>query len=518
MNNSIALPSIEIIDIEESKISPLISHCAIKVCYVSDEPNRNKSIITKDTALKMAPSLRGAAIVGYYNEAIGDFEEHNRIIDLSNNKFEIKDTTRPYGFVDLNAKCWFQDFNDNGVIHKYLMTEGWLWTGQYKEAQRIIEKGNNQSMELDEKLIDAHWTKDANGKPQFFIINEAIISKLCILGEDCEPCFEGAQITKFSLDENFKEELFSMMKEIKEILNEGGAPVFTTYAVEIGDSLWNAIYDYLINNFADEECEYCSAYRIEGIYEEGDQKFAILQHRTSMEYFRMNFSITEEGFSASEELLAVEKEFVPAAEPQFAVDVYEAFVSEYAASKKPAVEEEEEKKEEVCEKCGKPLSECECEEEDDEDKKDKYVLEEIPEYMELSQKYSAMQEEYDAYKVSYEAEKATWETDKASLEAEIEKLSAFKKSIERKEKETMINETFCMLSTEDKQEVFENIDSYSLDDIEAKLSVLCVRKKISFSEEEAPVHSDPITYTVTGMDEDGVPAWVKAVLEKQKTM
>ena len=34
----------------------------------------------------------------------GDFEEHNRIIDISNGGFEIKDTTRPYGFVDLNAK------------------------------------------------------------------------------------------------------------------------------------------------------------------------------------------------------------------------------------------------------------------------------------------------------------------------------------------------------------------------------------------------------------------------------
>ena len=143
MNTSIALPSIEIIEIEESKFSPLISHCAIKVCYVQDEPNRNKSIITKDSALKMAPSLRGAAIVGYYNDAAEDFEEHNRVIDISNNKFEIKDTTRPYGFVDLNAKCWFQDFDDNGVIHKYLMTEGWLWTGQYPEAKRIIEQGNN---------------------------------------------------------------------------------------------------------------------------------------------------------------------------------------------------------------------------------------------------------------------------------------------------------------------------------------------------------------------------------------
>ena len=521
MNSSIALPSIEIIDIEESKFSPLISHCAIKVCYVSDEPNRNRSIITKDTALKMAPSLRGAAIVGYYNEATQDFEEHNRVIDVSNGKFEIKDTTRPYGFVDLNAKCWFQDFNDNGVVHKYLMTEGWLWTGQYAEAKRIIEKGNNQSMELDENLIDAHWTKDANGKPQFFIINEAIISKLCILGEECEPCFEGAQITKFSLDENFKEELFSMMKEIKEILNEGGAPVFTTYAVEIGDSLWTAIYDYLVNNFADEECEFCSAYRIEGIYEEGDQKFAILQHRTSMDYFRMNFSITEEGFSVSEDLIAVEKEFVPAAEPQFAPEAYETYSLEYAASKKPAdePEEDEDEKEEICEKCGKPVSECDCEdEEEDEDKKDKYVLEEIPEYVELSQNYSAMQEEFDAAKTTYAANEAAWGEEKASLNAQIEELTAFKKSVERKEKETMINETFYMLSPEDKKEVIENIDSYSLDDIEAKLSILCVRNKISFSEEEEQKPQDPTVFNMTGMEEDSVPAWIKAVLNKQKTM
>ena len=71
-------------------------------------------------------------------------------------------------------------------------------------------------MELDEKLIDAHWTKDDNGKPQFFIINEAIISKLCILGEECEPCFEGSQITKvqFSFENSFEEKLFSMMKEV----------------------------------------------------------------------------------------------------------------------------------------------------------------------------------------------------------------------------------------------------------------------------------------------------------------
>ena len=39
---------IEIIEITD--INPLISKCQIKVCYVSDEPNRNRSIITKEVA------------------------------------------------------------------------------------------------------------------------------------------------------------------------------------------------------------------------------------------------------------------------------------------------------------------------------------------------------------------------------------------------------------------------------------------------------------------------------------
>jgi len=74
-----------------------------------------------------------------------------------------------------------------------LVTEGYLWTGQFPEAKRVIEKGNNQSMELD--MVKGDWSKTVNSGGEFFIINEAIISKLCILGEDYEPCFEGASVT-----------------------------------------------------------------------------------------------------------------------------------------------------------------------------------------------------------------------------------------------------------------------------------------------------------------------------------
>ena len=210
MHKSIKLETpIEFINI--TPLNPLISKCQIKVCYVSDQPNRNRSIITKETAKQMANSLPGCPIVGYYNEGNGDFEEHNRVIDISNGKFEIKDTTKPYGFVDLNAKVWFQKFLDDDTVEReYMMTEGWLWTSQYPECQRIIDKGNNHSMELDEETLDATWTKDENNRPQFFIINEAVISKLCILGEECEPCFEGSSITaptiQFSFEDGFNDE------------------------------------------------------------------------------------------------------------------------------------------------------------------------------------------------------------------------------------------------------------------------------------------------------------------------
>ena len=140
---------IEFINI--TPINPLISKCQIKVCYVGEEPNRNGSIITKEVARGMANSLPGSPIVGFFNEDKQDFEEHNRVIDISNGEFKIKDTTRPYGFVDLNAKVWFQKFLDDGQNeHEYMMTEGWLWTGQYPECKRILDKGNNQYMELDE--------------------------------------------------------------------------------------------------------------------------------------------------------------------------------------------------------------------------------------------------------------------------------------------------------------------------------------------------------------------------------
>ena len=307
-------------------LNPLISKCQIKVCYVDDSPNRNKSVITKDVATKMANSIPGSPIVGYFNENTQDFEQHNRILDVKDGKFQLRDGTRPYGFVDLNAKVWFQKFLDDGEnVREYLMTEGYIWTGQYPEAKRIVEKGNNHSMELDQDLTHGVWTNGDKGNPEFFIINEAILSKLCILGEEYEPCFETAGIRReyveFSFNEEFKTNLYSIMEQMKEILNEGGAPVISRYSVEIGDSLWNLIYDNTD----------MTQYSICGFYEEETQTFAVLQNRTDNKIYRVNFSLVDGNYVFEKEASDITETYEN--DNQFSLTDVETFEAEYAKKK-----------------------------------------------------------------------------------------------------------------------------------------------------------------------------------------
>lgn len=400
----------------------------------------------------MAKTLPGSPIVGFYNQAEKDFEEHNKIIEIANGKFNIIENTRPYGFVDLNAKVWFQKFKDDGKdVREYLMTEGYLWTDVYPESKRIIEHGNNQSMELHNKLTKGTWTKDENGMPQFFIINEAVIQKLCILGENVEPCFEGAGIAaEFSFDEGFKSKLFSMMEELKTALQEGEK------------KMSDENKEILISESEEEDTEF----KKKPDEEEKDKTPENSQKKDN---------------DSSEDNKKTE----------------EQEDEEYKKKKKTECKKsEDEDEEEICPDCGKPKSKCTCEE----DKKKKYNLDDIPEYVELSNKYSALEQEKNA------------------LEVEVKSLREFKMKADRLEKQAMID-SFSMLSDADKADVVANIDTYSVNDIEAKLSIICVRNKVNFNLDKENKETDKLIYSLKEEDgNDGVPAWIKAVRDTAKSM
>jgi len=236
-NESVPVSSIDgvqFVDLSPSDISPEVSKCDIKVMYLGK--NRNGSYIDRETALKMSKTLRGVPVVGAYKSDIEDFGDHGEVIHIEDGEIKFSCKTVPYGFVAPDADVWFQKFDDTNEMgetttREYLMTTGYLWTGQYPEIMKCIDEGQGQSMEIDD--VDGHWTRDSNDV-EFFIINDAIFTKLCVLGDDVEPCFEGASVTSpevsehFSIEQNFSHTLFAMMNELKNAFTKGGSmPVET---------------------------------------------------------------------------------------------------------------------------------------------------------------------------------------------------------------------------------------------------------------------------------------------------
>lgn len=228
-NTSVAtIAAPEFVNLAEDALNPGISKADVKVLYLGE--NRNGSFINKETAMKMSETLRACPIVGAYRKDIDDFGDHGEIIHIENGEITFDCATVPYGFVAPDAKVWFKEFTDydefgNTVNREYLMTTAYLWTGQYPEIERCVKEGMGQSMELDGASIDGHWAENSESGIEFFIINDASFTKLCVLGDGVEPCFEGASVEAPNIGDKFSKEgftttLYNMMNELKFALAE----------------------------------------------------------------------------------------------------------------------------------------------------------------------------------------------------------------------------------------------------------------------------------------------------------
>ena len=453
MHQSIAtIDSPEFINLQPLEINPLMSSCEIKVLYLGE--NRNHSYITKEVATEMAKTLRGAPIVGYYKKDKEDFRDHGEKIIFDDEGVKFECLTKPYGFVAPDARVWFQKFEDaddfgNKVTREYLMTTGYLWTGQYEEAKLAIEEGRPQSMELEEATLDGHWSTNNNTGMDFFIINDAIFTKLCILGDDVEPCFEGARITApevstsfTKMDDNFKKTLFTMMKDLEFALKGG-------YKMELEDK--------------NVETEVTTAIEEEVAKEETVEASEIVESQEATE-------------ASEEETVEVSaEETISTDDTEDSIDATQPSQEEYTAA------EENEEESVSAEDTNEDISEENVETKD----------------------YSLLKEELETLKTSY-----------AEMEAKYQELVTFKEAVDNEKKDALIN-SFYMLSDDDKKDVIENKSKYSLDEIEAKLSVICVRKKVNFDLEDSSKNEENIEDTiVTYAVNEGsaaTPAWLKAL-------
>ena len=455
MHQSIAtIDSPEFINLQPLDVNPLMSSCEIKVLYIGE--NRNHSYITKEVASDMAKTLRGAPIVGYYKEEKEDFADHGERVIFDDEGVKFECLTKPYGFVAPDAKVWFQKFEDtddfgNVVTREYLMTTGYLWTEQYKECKEALQEGRPQSMELDEDSLDGHWSTNNKTGMDFFIINDAIFSKLCILGDDVEPCFEGASVTKpevsktfTKVDDTFKKTLYTMMQELKFAL-EGGQD---NMDIDNKDAV------------AEEELKDTPAVEEQEVKEES--------------------AAAEEVQDSTEAQSDAESEFKCQSDKKT----------------KTKCESEDDKKDDDSDKKDNGEDDKKEDKEDDDDKKVKSKNSLEQDYEELKSKFEKLEEDYKV-------------------------LVKFKEEIDNEKKDELIN-SFYMLSDEDKAEVRENKSKYSLEDIEAKLSVICVRKKVNFDSEDSSKNDKTVekdVVTTFNLQDDGssVPAFISALRNTQKS-
>ena len=433
MHKSVAtIDSPEFINLQPLDLNPLMSKCEIKVLYIG--ANRNRTYISKEVATEIGKNLRCAPIVGYYRDTKEDFTDHGEkiVIDDEGIKFECQ--TFPYGFVSPDAQVWFQDFEDfdafgNTVKHTYLMTTGYLWTGIFTESSLPVEEGRPQSMEFFEASVRGKWEENYANGMDFYIVDDAIVQKLCILGDDVEPCFEGASVTapdastKFTLDDNFKHTLYNMMQDLKNVL-EGERQMDKNFTqAEQTEATASAVEETPVTEFEVEDTQ-----------------------KTSED-------TTETG----------------------------SVISDYSAKEDDKKKEEsEDKKEDV------PAKEGGDDKKDSSDNKDTKEDKEDDDEKKKGEKYSLLESELNTLKAEYQ-----------DLQTKYQELVAFKTEIDNQKKDALISE-FYMLADEDKADVIQNKEKYTLDEIKAKLSVICFDKKINFSlqqpatrevetEEEAPI-------------------------------
>ena len=205
----------------EQKISDLISKYNVRILYLGE--NRNGSYFTKEVVDNMINTLGGIPVIGHYDAEKKDFLGHGdlRVIVTEEGEVETKKVGPvPYGFIPLNPRTWWEKHIDkDSVEREYLCTEAYLWTGRYDELSILKENKNNQSMELNPETSIGQWTEMETGF--WYVFTQAEFIGLCILGQDVEPCFEGAGFTSnFALDTSFAEKLSAMKEELQFALND----------------------------------------------------------------------------------------------------------------------------------------------------------------------------------------------------------------------------------------------------------------------------------------------------------
>ena len=236
---------------QKEKFSDTISRGRCRVFYKG--LNRNGTYITDEFAQKLIASAPYTPVKGIYDNDDGDYTDHG----------QKRSEGRIYGVVPADPNfSWEKHLDSDGEEREYACFDVLYYTALYKEAGEINSK--SQSMELYRQTLKGDW-KIMDGK-KVYVFTEGCFLGLQALGDDVEPCFEGASF--YTCEDNILKllEKYEKRTDIFQHHEQGGNDTMPQITFKVSDS---QKYDYLFSllnpNFNEAggwtiECVICEVY------------------------------------------------------------------------------------------------------------------------------------------------------------------------------------------------------------------------------------------------------------------
>ena len=400
--------------------------------------NRNGTFITDEFAEQLISTLPYVPVKGIYDTMKDDFTDHGR------ERYE----GRIYGIVPENPNfAWETHLDIDGVERTYACTDVYLFTGLYKqEAFDIVQK--SQSMELYADSIEGEW-QFINGK-RYFVFTKGRFLGLQALGEDYEPCFEGAAF-------------YTFVDSVKNLMTDlQGTNIFQKQNLEgekhmnfkLSDNQKYNMLWTLLNNRFNEENEYIMDYAICDVYDE----YAVVFKFETGEYNRAYYTKNDETDSLAIDKMEVCYIVDVNADEKHALDVLHAMNNNTY-----------EKIDEVVTELNTKVEEFTTQVEEFNSK----IEENDATIATLQQDNEKLQNELEEANSNYTASLATIET----LTSENAELNSFKADAELKEKEAVISK-YSTLLDEDALDGFKaRLDEFTKEELDKELAYALVQSK-----------------------------------------
>lgn len=230
---------------EAEKINDTLTKQRCRIFY--KEKNRNGTYITDEFANELISTLHYVPVKGIYDGV--DYTDHGAR----------RDEGRIYGIVPENNNfAWENHLDEDGVERLYACTDVYLFTALYPEANRIA--GKSLSMELYEFSLKYHMAI-IQGQ-QFVVFDHGSFLGLQVLGDNVEPCFEGASF--YSLQQSITDAI----QKIKEYSNLGGESEMPKINFKLSDDQKYSYIWALLNPEYNDEGNWTVSYGLNDIYDD----------------------------------------------------------------------------------------------------------------------------------------------------------------------------------------------------------------------------------------------------------